>query len=76
MLDKFKHLKIKEASIKLVENTGRAIAQLEYAGAIRSLMYAMHCTRPDIAYVVCKLSRFTNKPSTMHWKAIIRVLVI
>ena len=36
-------------------------------------MYAMHCTRPDIAYAVCKLSRFTNELSIMHWKAIIRV---
>ena len=37
-------------------------------------MYAMHCTRPDIAYVVCKLSRFTSSPSIEHWKAIARVL--
>jgi len=41
---------------------------------LESLMYAMHCTRPDIAFAMCKLSRFTSKPSTMHWKAIVRVL--
>ena len=34
----------------------------------------MHCTKPDIAFTMCKLSRFTSKPSTMHWKAIVRVL--
>ena len=34
----------------------------------------MHCTRPDIAYAVCKLSRFTSSPSVEHWKAIARVL--
>ncbi|GJV88884.1 hypothetical protein Tco_1532822 [Tanacetum coccineum] len=29
--------------------------------------------RPDIAYVVCKLSRYTSNPSQDHWKAIGRV---
>ena len=36
-------------------------------------MYAMHCTRPDIAFVVYKLSRYTHNPSTEHWKAIARI---
>ena len=80
VLSKFSHLNIKEAntpydvSSKLTENNGREVAQIEYASAIGSLMYAMHCTRPDIAYAVCKLSRFTSSPSVDHWKAIARVL--
>ena len=80
ILNKFKHLNIKEAntlydvSSKLTENTGRSVAQIEYASAIGSLMYAMHCTRPDIAFTVCKLSRFISNPSVEHWKAIARVL--
>lgn len=80
VLNKFKHLNIKEASTpydvsaKLSENSGRAIAQIEYASAIGSLMYAMHCTRPDIAFAVCKLSRYTHNPSAEHWRAIGRVL--
>ena len=80
VLLKFKHLKFKEAntpfdsSIKLLENSGRAVAQLEYASAIGSLMYAMHCTRADIAFVVCKMSRYTSNPSIEHWKAIGRIL--
>ena len=68
VLDKFSHLKIKEAntpfdsSIKLEKNNGRAVAQLEYASALGSVMYVAHCTRADIAYVVCKLSRFSSNP--------------
>lgn len=37
-------------------------------------MYVMNCTRPDIAYAVSKLSRYTSNPGKNHWKAIIRVL--
>ena len=37
-------------------------------------MYSMSCTRPDIAFTVSKLSRFTSNPRTDHWKAIVRVL--
>ncbi|KAG9453310.1 hypothetical protein H6P81_006214 [Aristolochia fimbriata] len=63
-----------DTSMKLSINSGRAIAQLEYDIVIGSLMYAMHCTRPDIAYVVCKLSRYTSNPGAIHWKAIGRIL--
>ena len=79
VLNKFSHLNIKEVntpfdpSIKLVKNDGRAIAQLEYASAIGSLMYATQCTRLDIAFAVSKLSRFTSNPSVDHWKGIGRV---
>jgi len=72
MLDKFKHLNIKEAntpfdfSMKLNDYCDKAVAQLEYASAIGSLMYVMYCTRPDIAFVICKLSRYTSKPNTDH----------
>ena len=79
MLDKFKYLKFKEVntpfdpSLKLEKNSRRAVAQLEYASAIGYLMYFMQCTRPDIAFVVSKLSRFTSNPSVEHWKVIGRV---
>ncbi|KAJ9557005.1 hypothetical protein OSB04_011619 [Centaurea solstitialis] len=57
-----------------VKRTGRAMAQLEYASAIGSMMYAMHYTRPDIAFVVSKLSQHTINPGVEHWKAVSRVL--
>ena len=58
---------------KLMPNTGKPVDQLEYSRAIGSLMYAMISTRPDIAYAVGKLSRFTSNPSRHHWHAITRV---
>ncbi|GJU16877.1 hypothetical protein Tco_1144843 [Tanacetum coccineum] len=36
-------------------------------------MYVMTSTRPDIAYAVGRLSRFTSNPSRHHWHAITRV---
>jgi hypothetical protein len=59
---------------KLTENTSRSIAQFEYANAIGSLMYVMHCTRLYIAFIAYKLSRYTNNPCMDHWITITRVL--
>ena len=38
--------------------------------AIDSLMYAMMCTRPDIAHAVGVVSRFMSKPGKQHWEAV------
>jgi len=62
-----------DPSIKLLPNEGDAISQLEYARAIGCLMYAMTSTRPDIAYAVGQLSRYTSNPSMQHWQAVRRV---
>ena len=34
----------------------------------------MNSTRPDLAYAVSRLNRYTSNPSDDHWKALIRVL--
>ncbi|XP_074337039.1 secreted RxLR effector protein 161-like [Apium graveolens] len=62
-----------DPSLKLVSSKGVVVSQLEFSRAIGSLMYAMISTRPDIAYVVGKLSRFTSKPSSHHWQALSRM---
>ncbi len=63
-----------DPQLKLVSNAGRKIDQLKYASLIGCLMYIMTCTRPNIAYVVGKLSRYTSNPSSLHWQALNRVL--
>ena len=45
-----------------------------YASAVRSLMYAMLCTRPDICYAVGIVSRFQSNPGLMHWTAVKNIL--
>ncbi|KAK9078203.1 hypothetical protein SSX86_002260 [Deinandra increscens subsp. villosa] len=62
-----------DPNLKLLPNKGVPVSQLEYSRAIGSLMYAMISTRPDIAFAVGKLSRYTSNPNTHHWHALNRV---
>ena len=42
--------------------------KIPYALAVRSLMYAQVCTRPDIAYVVGVLGKYQSNLGIDHWK--------
>ena len=55
-----------DSSVKLFKNTGDSVNQSEYASIIGSLRYAADCTRPDIAYAVGLLCRFTSRPNLEH----------
>ena len=37
-------------------------------------MYLMNCTKPNIAYAVGRLSRYTQSPNQDHWTIVRRVL--
>ncbi|KAM1427662.1 hypothetical protein ACFXTO_020187 [Malus domestica] len=50
------------------------MSRIPYASAIGSLMYAMICTRPDIAYAVSITSRYQSNPGLEHWAAVKTVL--
>jgi hypothetical protein len=43
-----------------------------HASAVGSLMYAMVCTRSDIAHAVGVLSRYMSKPGKEHWTTVKR----
>ncbi|CAH9086016.1 unnamed protein product [Cuscuta europaea] len=45
----------------------------EYRSVIGALQY-LSFTRPDISFVVNKLSQYMHRPTTRHWEAIKRVL--
>nr|GEY38921.1 retrovirus-related Pol polyprotein from transposon TNT 1-94 [Tanacetum cinerariifolium] len=45
------------------------MSKVPCANAVRSLMYLMVCTRPDIAYAVSVVSRYLANPGKNHWEA-------
>ena len=49
-------------------------AKFPYREAVGSLIFAVTCTRPDIAYAVNQVAQFSNKPSKAHWEAIKQIL--
>ena len=46
------------------------MSRVPYASAVGSLMYAMVCTRPDIAHAVGVVSHFLSNPGREHWGAV------
>ena len=51
---------------KLHKNTGHGKDQLKYSQISRSLMYLTSATRPNISYVVSRLSCYTSNPGDDH----------
>jgi len=50
------------------------MSRVSCASAVGSLMYAIVCTRPDLAYVVSTVSPFMSNPGRQHWEAVKWVL--
>jgi len=46
------------------------MSHVPYANAIGSLMYAMICTRPDLAYAVSMVSRYMHNSGKKHWSVV------
>ena len=46
------------------------MSKIPYSSAIGSLMYAMVCTRLDIAHAVGVVSRYMNHPGKENWKEV------
>jgi len=60
------HYKLSEQSPKMIEEQ-RYMDGIPCANLVGSIMYAMVCTRSDIAYVVIVVSRFMSNLGRAHW---------
>ncbi|GJW69294.1 hypothetical protein Tco_0123718 [Tanacetum coccineum] len=47
---------------------------IPYASAIGSIMYAVRCTHPDVAFVQNMTSQFQQNPGEEHWTAVKNIL--
>ncbi|KAL0309050.1 UNVERIFIED_CONTAM: Retrovirus-related Pol polyprotein from transposon TNT 1-94 [Sesamum radiatum] len=52
----------------------KCMANIAYASAVGSLIYAMMCTRPDLCFAVGMVSRYRRNPGPEHWVAVKRIL--
>ncbi|KAL1198052.1 Retrovirus-related Pol polyprotein from transposon TNT 1-94 [Cardamine amara subsp. amara] len=55
------------------EDEKKYMSRVLYASVVGSLMYAMVCTRPDLAHAVSVVSRFMGQPGKEHWLAVKRI---
>jgi hypothetical protein len=63
-----------DPSVTLRKNKKIASGQLRYSQIIGSLMCLASTTRPDIAFAMCKLSRYMFNPGNDHWHTLEKVL--
>ena len=47
---------------------------IPYASTVGSIMYAVRCTRPDVAFSQNLTSRYQQNPGESHWTAVKNIL--
>ena len=46
------------------------MSKVPYASAVGCLMYAMVCTKPDLAHAVSTVSKYMANPGRKHWNVV------
>ena len=59
-------LQMKEVKIRF--------GNLHYRSVIGALLYISCCTRPDIAFAVNKLAKYSNNPGIAHYRALLHLI--
>ena len=60
------HMKLSKKMCPTAREEKENMAKVPYSSVIGSLMYAMVCTRPDIAHAVGVVSKFLENPGKEH----------
>ena len=64
------HFKLSHNHCPSIDDEKMSMKNIPYSSAVGSLMYAMVCTRPDIAHAVSMVSRYLSNPGRHHWEAV------
>eukprot|EP00253_Pinus_taeda_P002267 PITA_02267 len=64
-----RHFKLSKEMCPKTQDDMDYMSKVPYALVVGSLMYAMVCTRPDIAHAVGVVSRYMNNLGKEHWMA-------
>jgi len=46
------------------------MVEVPYASVVGCLMYAMVCTRPDLAHAISQVSKYMSKTGRQHWETL------
>ena len=63
-----------EAKLNFPTDEYEIVDEVKYREMVGSLIYAMTCTRPDLCWIVTKLSQYLSKPGVEHHTAAKHVL--
>lgn len=64
------HFRLSSTQSPQTEDEKSDMQNVPYANGIGSVMYAMVCSRPNLAYAVCVMSHFMAKPGRQCWEAL------
>ncbi|XP_057532923.1 uncharacterized protein LOC130810814 [Amaranthus tricolor] len=64
------HLKLSKNLCPQTKEEEEQMVRIPYTSAVGSVMYAMVCSRPDIAHAVSLVSRYMSNPGKGHWEAL------
>lgn len=66
------HFKLRK--VDLSENEMKEMEKVPYDFTVGSLLYAMACTRLDIAHAIDSVSRLLANPDKEHWQAVMWIM--
>ena len=64
------HFKLSMEQSPKTEEERDYMSNMSYVSTIGCLMYAMVCTRPNIAHAVGVVSRFMSRPRKHYWEVV------
>ena len=60
------HFRLSTNQCPKTDDEVKDMSKVPYASAVGCLMYAMVCTRPDLAHAISVVSKFLSNPGRMH----------
>ena len=63
------HFKLTKEMCSKTQEEIDYMSKVPYSSIVGSSMYAMVCTKPDIAHAVGIVRRYMNNPGKEHWMA-------
>ncbi|GKE46060.1 retrotransposon protein, putative, ty1-copia subclass [Tanacetum coccineum] len=67
-------LKLSKSQVASTPAELQRMQNIPYASAVGSIMYAVRCTRPDVAFAQNMTSQFQQNPSDLHWTIVKNIL--